>query len=84
MTDDERSRLNVALLLLEIVIDISENKENGTNDLAWAAHSYIQSVTLEASLPDEDARTLYAKLQTTQTIIEAKTTIQPRFHGGEA
>lgn len=72
MTGDERRRLDVSLLFLELIIDISEHKEDGVAELAWAAHSYIQSVSLEAVLPDEEAQELYAKLQAAHTIIEAK------------
>ena len=72
MTEDERIRLNVSLLFLETIIDISESREEAINELAWAAHSYIQSVALEAGLPDKEARELYARLHTTQAIIEAR------------
>jgi hypothetical protein len=72
MTEDECNRLNISLLMLEMIIDISEGKEWEINELAWAAHSYVQSVTLEAALPDAEARDLYAKLQAAHAIIDAK------------
>ena len=72
MTDDERQRLGVALLFLELIIDASEDSEPSVSDLAWAAHSYLQSVTLEATLPDEELRQLFAKFQTMSVIVEAK------------
>ena len=72
MTDDEHSRLNISLLLLELIVDLSEQHESAINELAWAAHGYVQSVALEAGLPDEEAQLLYAKLQTTHAIIEAR------------
>ena len=65
MTNDERHRLNIALLFLELIIDASEESELSMNDLAWAAHSYLQSVTLEATLPSEEAQLLFAKIQAT-------------------
>ena len=52
MTDDKRQRLNIALLFIELIIDAFEDSEHSINDLAWAAHSYLQSVTPEASLPN--------------------------------
>jgi hypothetical protein len=72
MTDDERHRLNIALLFLELIIDASEESELSINALAWAGHSYLQSVTLEASLPNEEARLLFAKIQAMSAIIDAK------------
>ena len=72
VTDDECSRLKIALLFLELIIDLSEEQESAINDLAWAAHSYVQSVALDASLPDEAAQELYAKLQSANAIAEAK------------
>lgn len=72
MTGDECRRLEIALLFLELIIDISEHKDDGVAELGWAAHSYIQSVSLEAVLPDEEAQELYAKLQAAHTITEAK------------
>ncbi|MFS0757443.1 hypothetical protein ABC383_25605 [Noviherbaspirillum sp. 1P10PC] len=72
MTKDECSRLNISLLLLEMIIDISDGKECEITDLAWAAHSYVQSVTLEAVLPDTEAQELYAKLQASHAIVEAR------------
>jgi hypothetical protein len=72
MTNDERQRLNIALLFIELIIDASKESEPSINDLAWAAHSYLQSVTLEASLPDEEAQQLFAKLQVMSAIIDAK------------
>ena len=74
MTNDEHSRLNISLLFLELILDLSEKHESAINELAWAAHSYIQSVALEAGLPDEEAQLLYAKLQTNHAIIEARKT----------
>jgi hypothetical protein len=55
MSDDECNRLNVSLLFLEMIIDISENTENGISELAWAAHSYVQSVSLKAAFPAGEA-----------------------------
>lgn len=72
MTDDERTRLNISLLFLELIVDSSAEQEAEIKELAWAAHSYIQSVVLEATLPNEDARNLYSKLQTSYAINEAK------------
>jgi len=72
MSDDERSRLNVSLLFLEMIIDLSENTKSDINELAWAAHSYVQSVSLKAAFPDEEAQEFYAKLQTAHAIIEAR------------
>lgn len=72
MTDDEHQRLNIALLFIELIIDASEESEPSINDLAWAAHSYLQSVVLEASLPDEEAQQLFAKFQAMSAIIDAK------------
>jgi hypothetical protein len=72
MTDDERHRLNIALLFLELIIDASEEAEPSVNALAWAGHSYLQSVTLEASVPSEQARLLFAKIQALSAIIDAK------------
>ena len=72
MTDDERYRLNIALLFLELIIDSSEDPETSVIDLAWAAHSYLQSVTLEATLPDEEARQMFSKLQVMSAIVNAK------------
>lgn len=72
MTEDERTRLNISLLFLETIIDISASLEDAINELAWAAHSYVQSVALEAGLPDEEARELYARFCATQVIVEAR------------
>lgn len=72
MTEDECSRLNIFFVLLEMIIDISDGKEWGIYDLAWAAHSYVQSVTLDAVLPDTEAQELYAKLQAAHAIVEAR------------
>jgi hypothetical protein len=72
MTVDECSRLNISLLLLEMIIDISDGKEWEINELAWAAHSYVQSVTLEAVLPDAEAQELYARLQAAHVIGDAR------------
>jgi hypothetical protein len=72
MTDDERHRLNIALLFLELIIDASEESEPSVNALAWAGHSYLQSVTLDASLPSEEALLLFAKVQAISAIIDAK------------
>lgn len=72
MTDDERRRLNIALLFIELIIDSSEESEPLINDLAWAAHSYLQSVTLEAFLPSEEAQQLFAKIQAASAIEDAK------------
>jgi hypothetical protein len=72
MTDDERNRLTISLLFLELIIDSPDEQETETKDFAWAAHSYIQSVVLEATLPDEEARNLYIKLQTNYAINEAR------------
>lgn len=72
MTEDECSRLNIFFVLLEMIIDISDGKEWGIYDLACAAHSYVQSVTLDAVLPDTEAQELYAKLQAAHAIVEAR------------
>ena len=72
MTEDERNRLNSSLLFLELLIDSFDEQATELKDLAWAAHSYIQSVVLEATLPNEDARNLYFKLQASYTINEAR------------
>lgn len=72
MTDDERRRLNIALLFLELIIDASEEAEPSVSDLAWAAHTYLQSVTLEASLLSEEAQLLFAKIQAASAITDAK------------
>ena len=72
MTDDEHNRLSILLLFLELILDLSEKHESAINELAWAAHSYVQSVALEAGLPDEEAQLLYVKLQTSHAIIEAR------------
>lgn len=72
MTDDETRRLNTALLFLELLIDSAGERETEIKDLAWAAHSYIQSVLLDGTLPDEEARKLYAKMQAVQAINEAR------------
>jgi hypothetical protein len=71
MSDDECNRLNVSLLFLEMIIDLSENTENEISELAWAAHSYVQSVSLRAVFPAEEAQEFYAKLQAAHAIIEA-------------
>ena len=72
ITDDERYRLNIALLFLELIIDASEGDELSVSDLAWAAHSYLQSVTLGATLPDEEARQMFSKFQAMSAIVEAR------------
>jgi hypothetical protein len=72
MTDDARHRLNIALLFLELIIDASEDSEPSVNALAWAGRSDLQSVTPEASLPSEEARLLFAKIQALSAIIDAK------------
>jgi hypothetical protein len=74
ITDDERTRLNIALLFLELIIDACEKPEASVsvNELAWAAHSYLQSVTLGASLPDEEAQQLFAKIQASSVLTDAK------------
>lgn len=72
MTDDERYRLNIALLFLDLIIDSSKDPELSISDLAWAAHSYLQSVTLEATLPDEEARQMFSKFQAGSAIVNAK------------
>jgi hypothetical protein len=71
-TDDERQRLNIALLFIEMIFDSSEESEASITDLAWAAHSYLQSVTLEASLPSKEAQQLIAKIQALPAITDAK------------
>lgn len=72
MTDDETRRLNIALLFLDLLIDSAGEQETEIKDLAWAAHSYIQSVLLDDTLPDQEARQLYAKMQAMQAINEAR------------
>jgi hypothetical protein len=72
MTDDECNRLNISLLFLELIIDSSDEQKTEIKDLAWAAHSYIQSIVAGATLPNEDARSLYSKLQTSYAINEAR------------
>ena len=72
MKDDERQRLNIALLFVELIIDASEDSEPSVNDLAWAAHSYLQSVTLEDTPPSEEAQLLFAKIQAASAITDAK------------
>ena len=72
MTDDERHRLNITLLFLELIIDASDESEPSVNDLAWSAHSYLQSVTLEATLPSEEAQLLFAKIQAASVITDVK------------
>jgi hypothetical protein len=83
MTVDECNRLNISLLLIEMIIDISDGKDRAINELAWAAHSYVQSVTLEAVLPDAEARELYAKLQATHAIVDARMKADDELGAGQ-
>jgi hypothetical protein len=72
ITEEERYRLNVALLFIETMLDAEHKPPSAMSDLAWAAHSYIQSVTLSDCPPSAEAQELFSKLQTGATIAEAK------------
>jgi hypothetical protein len=56
----------------ENALDIEQQPQSGISDLAWAAHSYIQSVKLPSYWPSAEAQALLCKLKTEDVIAEAK------------
>ncbi len=72
MTDDEHRRLEIAILFLEIIIDQTEHLDNSISEMAWASHSYLQSVLLGATLPSREAQLLFASLLSNSAIANAK------------
>lgn len=78
MTDDEHRRLEVALLFLEIIIDKEEQIDTSISEMAWASHSYLQSVLSDATLPSHEAQLLFASLLSNSAIENAKTRHDPR------
>lgn len=77
MTEDEHRRLEIAALFLEIIIDRMETLDDSISDLAWAAHSYLQSVLFEATFPCKEAQLSFANLLIAAAIKEAKTKSDP-------
>jgi hypothetical protein len=72
VTEEERNRLNIALLFIETMLDAEHHPTVPISDLAWAAHSYIQSVTLPDCPPSAEAQQLFCELQTGAAMAEAK------------
>lgn len=71
VTQDELLRLNAALLFIESILGAATALPPTVSDLAWAAHSYIQSVTLPDYPPSGEAPMLFCKLQTQAASAEA-------------
>jgi hypothetical protein len=72
LTDEQNYRLNVALQFLETLLEVEQQPQTAISDFAWAAHSYIQSVTLPDYAPSAEAQALLCKLQASNAIAEAK------------
>jgi hypothetical protein len=72
VTEEERTRLNIALLFIETMLDAKHQPPVPMSDLAWAAHSYIQSVTVPDYPPSAAAQQLFCEFQAGATIAEAK------------
>jgi hypothetical protein len=69
---DEFARLNIALLFLETMLDTEHDLPASMNELAEAAHSYVQSVTVPDCPPSPEAQEIFCKIQAGATIAEAK------------
>jgi hypothetical protein len=54
------------------MLDPEHKAPDSINDLVWAAHSYIRSVTLPNYPPNAEAQDAFFKLRAGPTIAQAK------------